>query len=42
MVAEGHFRQETLSAIDGGGMPPHAERAIPGLQPSPAIMHQPL
>jgi hypothetical protein len=30
MVAEGHFRKETRSAIDGGGVPPHTERAIPG------------
>ncbi len=33
MVAEGHFRKETRSAIDGGGVPPHAERAIPDLTP---------
>jgi hypothetical protein len=33
MVAEGHFRKETRSAIDGGGVPPHTQRAIPGPEP---------
>ena len=36
MVAEGHFRKETRSAIDGGGVPPHAQRAVPGAKPSRA------
>ena len=30
MVADGHFRKETRSAIDGGGVSPHTQRAIPG------------
>ena len=30
MVAEGPFPEETRRAIDGGGVPPHTERAIPG------------
>jgi hypothetical protein len=36
-VAEGHFRKETRSALDGGGAPPHTERAIPGPLPSPRL-----
>ena len=29
-VAGGHFRKETRSALEGGGVPPHTSRAIPG------------
>lgn len=37
MVAKGPFPKETRSAIDGGGVPPDTQRAVPGPKPSSAL-----
>ena len=34
-MAKGQFREETRSALDGGGVPTHTKRAIPGPEASP-------